>query len=799
MKVFSRFQDLLAATKQHAAAGTAWAVEAGTGLGKSSLLPLSVLEGIDEGTEPGKVAYIVQPRRAVAIRLAKRVAEQRGWKVGGDMVGFRTGGGTCCQPHTRLQFVTQRVLLGMFGRHLPDDCGALIVDEVHERSQLNDLCLLLAKANKGKVSVGIMSAVIDPKLVEYVGDMELLRLAADGQTPFPVDVVFQDTNVSRRTLWHSVLRAISGLAPHEGCLVFLPGQSDINSVYKALGERDDLAVRRLYSALPKDEQDRAFDRCERGQRKVILATDVAETSFTFEDISVVIDCGMTKTKTVRDGASRLATQPITLTSWLQRRGRVGRVQPGKMVCLYRREHKDTFLMPAMPCDDFAWAYLQLRSMGAAPGQLLDCPSGEVVCAAHAECASLALLDSCGLTPRGLAALSLPLDLRSAACLLAALESGEAPEVLPILLLKDAAVVLPLESLDERERVQACRKRFEGKGDVDVAKLIMHKAMTLHAEGQEAALKKAAGALGLNLKHLLEACGAYSKIQKKLKVPLPLPSKDVVSQAALRLLCDFFTVADFRGLDFVSGEIQYKCQRTGGLFCIQSTLLRQQVDAAGPHAPQVLCLGLHANESLWAGREGRGWQAVRGVRKDPVLDLVSREVQCDLHAADPPVAATGRTLCSGRVLTSDEEARAVAWMAVTEQSPPPEARALAGEPVSPPPLVLPALLAEEPYEALVASSWTWDQCEGLRRAVQAFVTGRFRPAYGGDTDLHTIVKAIATLANEMSNRSTKLSVKQLLHEDSERLTWIRLRHAFWEELHANEPAAPPPPPPRETWH
>lgn len=325
-------------------------IKAPTGSGKSTQVPQFVLDaGI---LKPGQKAIVLQPRRIAARMLAQRVAQERGGRLGQE-VGYQVRFENVTSRDTRLTYVTEGVML----RLLLDDpelrqVGCVIIDEFHERHLDGDLCLAFARqlqrARRPDLKIIVMSATLVPgPLKEFMQPCELLE--SQGRT-FPVEVRYQAPAKSRsgetEAVWDQAARACEALAadPHfDGdILVFMPGGHEIRKTMAALTGRSFARGRRimpLHGELSPQEQDAAV--APGGPAKIIVSTNVAETSLTIEGIRAVVDSGLARTASYdpRRGINTLTIQKISRASAEQRTGRAGRLGPGIGIRLWpEREH-----------------------------------------------------------------------------------------------------------------------------------------------------------------------------------------------------------------------------------------------------------------------------------------------------------------------------------------------------------------------------------------------------------------------------------------------------------------------------
>lgn len=370
-----------------------------TGSGKTTQVPQMLLDagladvpstlGARGPTSPKIV--VLQPRRVAARTVAARVAWERGGRLG-DEVGYqirfddRTGLGT------RICFVTEGILL----RWLQDDptladVAVVLFDEFHERNLLSDVALALAKqlqaTTRPDLKLAVMSATLDAAPVaKYLGDCPMV--ISEG-TSWPVETRFLDYHDERPTTEQAadVVEHIVNAGEPGDVLVFMPGMAEINATIRALGAarlREPVVFLALHGDLPPEDQDRAFAPHER--RKVVVATNVAETSVTIDGIRHVVDSGEARVARydAERGLSTLTLEPISRASADQRQGRAGRTAPGTCHRLWtesghlNRPERNT---PEIQRSDLAEVVLLLHSLGiqrAAQFDWLDKPDPQAV-------------------------------------------------------------------------------------------------------------------------------------------------------------------------------------------------------------------------------------------------------------------------------------------------------------------------------------------------------------------------------------------------------------------------------------
>jgi ATP-dependent RNA helicase HrpB len=322
--------DVIDALKLHPSV----VIQAPTGAGKTTRVPPALL---DAGLAGSKQIVMLEPRRLATRAAARRMAAERGNALGAE-VGYQVRFDRQSGPHTRMLVVTEGILVRM----LHDDpylesVGVVIFDEFHERSLDNDLALGMVRRVQQTVRpdlhIVVMSATLATEAVAaYLDACPVVR--SEGRQ-YPVEIAYQPKPLSRS--WPAtVALAVEGLLERTAgdLLVFLPGLHEIRQTARHLepiaGERD-LAVVPLYGDLPAAQQDAAL--LPQPRRKVVLATNVAETSVTVEGITGVVDTGLARQLSfdARVGLDRLRLTPIAQASADQRAGRAGRTQPG--ICL----------------------------------------------------------------------------------------------------------------------------------------------------------------------------------------------------------------------------------------------------------------------------------------------------------------------------------------------------------------------------------------------------------------------------------------------------------------------------------
>lgn len=401
-------------------------LEAPPGAGKTTRVPLALLREQWLGT--GRV-IMLEPRRLAARAAAHYMARLLGERVG-DTVGFRVRGETRVGPRTRIEVVTEGILARMLASDTTlEGVGLVIFDEFHERSLHADLGLALTLQTqqllRPELRVLVMSATLDGDAVSA-----LLSPANGTVTPvvrsagrmFPVQTHYRPKRADER-MESAVVRAIAEAVEHyDGdVLVFLPGAGEQRRVAQRLQGNDVLAranarVYTLHGSMPLAEQEAAIAPAPHEERKVVLATSIAETSLTIEGIRTVVDSGLSRLPrfSPRTGITRLETVRVSRASADQRRGRAGRVAPGVCLRLWD-EHEDAMLSPRTRPEileaDLAPLALALADAGVNdPSELLwlDAPPGGAFRHARELLAMLGALDALGrITAHGKIIAALP--------------------------------------------------------------------------------------------------------------------------------------------------------------------------------------------------------------------------------------------------------------------------------------------------------------------------------------------------------------------------------------------------------
>ncbi|MEO8505224.1 MAG: ATP-dependent helicase HrpB [Acidobacteriota bacterium] len=427
--------DVLPEVLAALASGSRAVLQAQPGAGKTTRVPPALLAA---GLAGDGTVLVLEPRRVAARAAARRVAAEQGWTLG-EEVGYQVRFEKRASARTRLLFVTEGVLV----QRLQSDpflegVNVVVFDEFHERSLFVDLSLAMTRRVQREVRndlrLLVMSATLDAgPLAEYLGGAPVL--SSPGRL-FPIEIEYlarSDERLLAERVAAGVQRALS--ATTGDVLAFLPGVGEIRAaqtLLTALVARG-IRVLPLYGDLSPEEQDQALLRA--AGRRVVLATNIAETSLTLDGVSAVVDSGFVRELRFdpASGLDRLELVRISRASATQRAGRAGRQQPGWCLRLWTAADElalQPYTLPEIRRVDLAWSALQLRAWGER--SLTDFPWFEAPAPASLEHATT-LLEALGatagdtITPRGRQLAKLPLHPRLGALVLAGAERGVAGE------------------------------------------------------------------------------------------------------------------------------------------------------------------------------------------------------------------------------------------------------------------------------------------------------------------------------------------------------------------------------------
>ena len=342
-------------------------LQAPPGAGKSTLVPISLLK---ESWLGDKIIIMLEPRRVAARMLAKQMSKLLG-EVVGQSVGYQVKMEKCYSKNTKILIVTEAILV----RKLQSDqalenVAMVIFDEFHERSIHTDLSLALSlqvqELLRDDLKLLIMSATLDSKeLINILGDVPVLT--SEGKN-FSVENIYLDENIKQPdiknlslVLLHTIEKAIK--SDNGDILVFLPGVKEIKKLQNLLKD-EDIEVFPLYSTLSKENQDKALLKSKK--RKIILSTNISQTSLTIEGIKIVIDSGLEKLSLYNysNALNHLELSFISKDSAVQRAGRAGRLSNGKCYKLWHKKkilHEST--KPEILRTDLSSFFLDLALWG----------------------------------------------------------------------------------------------------------------------------------------------------------------------------------------------------------------------------------------------------------------------------------------------------------------------------------------------------------------------------------------------------------------------------------------------------
>ena len=436
LPISARVADIATAIADHQVVIVAGA----TGSGKTTQLPKIAL-AMGRGLE--KIIGVTQPRRIAATSVAARVASELGSALGTD-VGYQVRFDDRTSPATYVKFMTDGILLAEIqGDRLLRRYDTLVIDEAHERSLTIDFILGWLKRilpERPDLKVIVSSATLETqRFSEFFGGAPVVEV--EGRT-YPVEVLYEpprDDADLAEAVAHAVAD-VTSLDPQGDILVFLPGEREIRDAENALLARQlrHTVILPLYARLSPGDQQKVFSTVP--QRRVVLATNVAETSVTIPGIVYVIDTGVARLSRydARSGTTRLQIEGISQASADQRKGRCGRVREGICVRLYDEESfrsRPGFTDPEIKRTGLAGVILRMKSLGLGAVEdfpFLDPPQSRAITEGYRVLEELgALGDRKELTPLGSRLARFPVDPRIGRMILAGVELGCLREMLII--------------------------------------------------------------------------------------------------------------------------------------------------------------------------------------------------------------------------------------------------------------------------------------------------------------------------------------------------------------------------------
>ncbi|OQV17529.1 putative pre-mRNA-splicing factor ATP-dependent RNA helicase DHX16 [Hypsibius exemplaris] len=473
LPIFPFRESLLAAIKEH----QVLIIEGETGSGKTTQIPQYLYE--DGFTADGKKIACTQPRRVAAMSVAARVAEETSTKLGNE-VGYSIRFEDCTSERTVLKYMTDGMLLREFLGE-PDMASycVLIIDEAHERTLHTDILFGLVKdiaRFRPDLKLLISSATLDAeKFSKFFDDAPIFRIPG---RRFPVDIYY--TKAPEADYIDACVVCVLQIhttQPRGDILVFLTGQEEIESCEQLLLDKTrqlgskikELIITPIYANLPADLQAKIFVPTPPNARKVVLATNIAETSLTIDGIVFVIDPGFNKQKSynARTGMEALVVSPISKASANQRAGRAGRVSPGKCFRLYtawayKHELEDN-PVPEIQRTNLGNVVLMLKSLGINDlinFDFMDPPPHETLVLALEQLYALGALNHLGeLTTLGRRMAEFPADPMMSKMLLASEKYKCSEDILTIACMLSANNAIFFRPKDKAVHADTARQAF----------------------------------------------------------------------------------------------------------------------------------------------------------------------------------------------------------------------------------------------------------------------------------------------------------------------------------------------------
>jgi ATP-dependent RNA helicase DHR2 len=448
-----------------------------TGSGKSTQIPQILLEN-----DPNEVIAITQPRRVAAISLATRVSQEMGCRVG-SKVGYSVRFQANTSANTQIKYLTDGMLLRelMIDPSLEKKYTTVILDEAHERTVLTDVLMGLLKRlqRQRPIRIVVMSATLDAdKFSKFFDNAEILYV--EGKM-FPVQRMYLRQPID--DVVDGVIQSVCQInmsEPTGDVLVFLPGQDEIdksvdrlNAIAGDLPKQAPLIVALpLYASLPPHLQQKTFDKLPPRRRKVILATNIAETSLTIPGVRYVVDSGLRKVRVWKPslGLDTLFTSPISQASAQQRMGRAGREGPGKCYRLFTEASYGELVSETEPeilRTDVASTTLMLKRLGiddVINFEWVQSPGKKAIESALMKLYGLKALDDSGkITSLGQKMVLLPVSPHLAAVLIRASETDLLSVVLDIVACLSVEDLMINPHPDKRDEINEKKRQLFGGG------------------------------------------------------------------------------------------------------------------------------------------------------------------------------------------------------------------------------------------------------------------------------------------------------------------------------------------------
>uniref|UniRef100_A0A0N4Z1A2 RNA helicase n=1 Tax=Parastrongyloides trichosuri TaxID=131310 RepID=A0A0N4Z1A2_PARTI len=474
-----------------------------TGCGKSTQIPQFCLEA---GLAEKGLIGITQPRRVAAISLAQRVSDEMNTTCG-DVVGYRVRFENCTSEKSKIVYLTDGILMregihdGMFSKY-----SCIIIDEVHERAVHTDMLLYMLKMclrkRDSSLTLIIMSATLQAGLFsKYFNDAPTYHVP--GRT-FPIECFFVDKCKFKDDYLYNSLSTVYKLHKKqplsESILVFLTGQDEIEAACRQCNEQNrnfefPIVPIPLFAALSSTEQFKAFQNFGNNRRKVVFATNIAETSITIPDIRIVIESGKIKQKSFNPSTKTDILKVINTSQAqsFQRAGRAGRLAHGKVYMMFTEKtfyEKPTSSEAEILRINLSSVFLEMFKLGITSPhklKLIEMPSQEKIDAAIDELVSLDAIEEVvdrnyKITAIGERLVKFPLDPKYAAIILESANLGCLEECLTIVacMSVEKLFLTPPENL--REQIENHRRVFETNEGDHIAMLRVYRA---YAQGKKA--------------------------------------------------------------------------------------------------------------------------------------------------------------------------------------------------------------------------------------------------------------------------------------------------------------------------
>ncbi|KAF4126364.1 pre-mRNA-splicing factor ATP-dependent RNA helicase DHX15/PRP43 [Geosmithia morbida] len=578
-----------------------------TGSGKTTQIPQYVVyDELPNLTH--KLVACTQPRRVAAMSVAQRVADEMDVQLG-EEVGYsirfedRTG------PSTMLKYMTDGMLLReAMHDHEMSRYSCIILDEAHERTLATDILMALLKqiaARRPDLKIIIMSATLDAqKFQKYFNDAPLL--AVPGRT-HPVEIFY--TPEPEKDYVEAAIRTVLQIhasEPEGDVLLFLTGEDEIEDACRKISleaeelqrevEAGPLVVYPLYGTLPPQQQQRIFDKAPaplraggRPGRKVIVSTNIAETSLTIDGIVYVVDPGFSKQKIYnpRIRVESLLVSPISKASAQQRAGRAGRTKPGKCFRLYTENAFKKELIeqtyPEILRSNLANTVLELKKLGVEDlvhFDLMDPPAPETMMRALEELNYLACLDDEGeLTTLGSMASAFPLDPALAVMLISSPEFYCSNEMLSITSLLSVPQIF-VRPANNRKRADEMKAQFAHPDGDHLTLLNAYHAFKGQSTSNPAAVKQWCHDHFLSFRHLSSADNVRAQLKRIMEVnelelvSTPFEDKNYYNNIRRALLAGFFMQVAMKES---AGKVYRTVKDEQAVLIHPSTVLRTEFD------------------------------------------------------------------------------------------------------------------------------------------------------------------------------------------------------------------------------